>query len=216
MPGAVQPERCASMRFPPGAICLWATGGRAWWALRPSQRHRSCGSLVQRRRQSRGGGPTAWSASAGGPWTSPNGPASISTRTGLGAYPWDAMAYACYRIGIAGGRSIRAGAAGEPTTRGAAGERFYVGNKEADTNGHDAGRGGCRETNAFSETKFQWLRRMEGCLQAEVFDGAGAVSELDLQYPADMTGSCWWILLRRFYPLYPQARIANRRGERRV
>ena len=42
--------------------------------------------------------------------------------------------------------------------------------------------------NAFSEeTKFQWLRRMEGCLQAEVFLMAPAqIRELDLQYPADM------------------------------
>ena len=42
--------------------------------------------------------------------------------------------------------------------------------------------------NAFSEeTKFQWLRRMEGRLQAEVFLMAPAqIRELDLQYPADM------------------------------
>lgn len=42
--------------------------------------------------------------------------------------------------------------------------------------------------NAFSEeTKFQWLRRLEGRLQAEVFLMAPAqIRELDLQYPADM------------------------------
>ena len=82
----------------------------------------------------RGGGlGRAWSTTAGGPWTSPNGPASISTRTGAwGAYPWDAMAYACYRIG-----DLRAaGAYGEQALleepdnpRLLENMRFYVGNK---------------------------------------------------------------------------------------
>ena len=64
--------------------------------------------------------------------------------------------------------------------------------------------------NAFSEeTKFQWLRRLEGRLQAEVFLMAPAqVRELDLQYPADMDRE---LLVDPpyddLYPLYLQARI---------
>ena len=65
--------------------------------------------------------------------------------------------------------------------------------------------------NAFSEeTKFQWLRRMEGCLQAEVFLMAPAqIRELDLQYPA-VGGSS----LRR--SLSAVSAGQDRRGERRV
>ena len=70
--------------------------------------------------------------------------------------------------------------------------------------------------NAFSEeTKFQWLRRMEGCLQAEVFLMAPAqIRELDLQYPADMDRE---LLVDPpyddLYPLYLQARIDAENGE---
>ena len=70
--------------------------------------------------------------------------------------------------------------------------------------------------NAFSEeTKFQWLRRLEGRLQAEVFLMAPAqIRELDLQYPADMDRE---LLVDPpyddLYPLYLQARIDAENGE---
>ncbi len=70
--------------------------------------------------------------------------------------------------------------------------------------------------NAFSEeTKFQWLRRLEGRLQAEVFLMAPAqIRELDLQYPADMDRE---LLVDPpyddLYPLYLQARIDAKNGE---
>ena len=70
--------------------------------------------------------------------------------------------------------------------------------------------------NAFSEeTKFQWLRRLEGRLQAEVFLMAPAqIRELDLQYPADMDRE---LLVDPpyddLYPLYLEARIDAENGE---
>ena len=70
--------------------------------------------------------------------------------------------------------------------------------------------------NAFSEeTKFQWLRRLEGRLQAEVFLMAPAqIRELDLQYPADMERE---LLVDPpyddLYPLYLEARIDAENGE---
>ena len=70
--------------------------------------------------------------------------------------------------------------------------------------------------NAFSEeAKFQWLRRLEGRLQAEVFLMAPAqIRELDLQYPEDMDRE---LLVDspydELYPLYLEAKIDAENGE---
>ena len=226
MPRAVwRPERCASMRFI--SRCYLASGDRVaplagCGRCGPSRRRRSCGSPGSRHRRR----PTppatgrAWCTTACGPRPSKRSPAATSTRTRPGGpipgTPWHTpiTSWASWRRPTGPARSPCPWRREIPGCRGTCSSI----RKEAGTvTAREAiAAADAEKPNAFDEkTKFEWLRRLEGHLMANVFLMAPAqIRELDMDYETDMDRQ---LLVDPphddIYPLYLKAKIDEGNGE---